>query len=116
MNSFTHVFLIALVICYATQFWLAKRQADHVASHRLAVPDAFKGRVSLEAHQKAADYTIEKGKLGTIDSVIGIIVLLGVDVRRRHQCRIRLLGKSHCFAYACRHYRISDDFSGDDVD
>lgn len=76
MNSFTLIFLIALGFCYATQFWLAKRQADHVADHRSAVPDAFKDRVSLEAHQKAADYTIEKGKLGTIDSIIGIIVLL----------------------------------------
>jgi STE24 endopeptidase len=76
MNSFTIIFLIALVICYATQFWLAKRQFDHVALHRSAVPDAFKDRVSLEAHQKAADYTIEKGKLGTLDSVISIIVLL----------------------------------------
>ncbi len=80
MNSFTLIFLIALAICYATQFWLAKRQADHVASHRSAVPDAFKDRVSLEAHQKAADYTIEKGKLGTIDSVIGIIVLLALTI------------------------------------
>jgi STE24 endopeptidase len=76
MNSFTIIFLIALVICYATQFWLAKRQSDYVASHRSAVPDAFKDRVSLEAHQKAADYTIEKGKLGTIDSVISILLLL----------------------------------------
>jgi STE24 endopeptidase len=76
MNSFTLIFLLALIVCYTVQFWLAKRQSDHVASHRAAVPDAFKDRVSLEAHQKAADYTIEKGKLGTIDSIIGIIVLL----------------------------------------
>jgi STE24 endopeptidase len=76
MNSFTLIFLLALLICYTVQFWLAKRQSDHVASHRSAVPDAFKDRVSLEAHQKAADYTIEKGKLGTIDSIIGIVVLL----------------------------------------
>jgi STE24 endopeptidase len=80
MNSFTLIFLIALVICYAIQFWLAKRQSDHVASHRAAVPDAFKDRVTLEAHQKAADYTIEKGKLGTIDSVISIIVLLVLTI------------------------------------
>lgn len=80
MNSFTLIFLIALAICYATQFWLSKRQADHVADHRSAVPDAFKDRVSLEAHQKAADYTIEKGKLGIIDSVIGIVVLLVLTI------------------------------------
>jgi STE24 endopeptidase len=76
MNSFTLIFLLALVICYATQFWLSKRQFDYVLNHRSAVPDAFKERVSLEAHQKAADYTIEKGRLGIIDSIIGIVVLL----------------------------------------
>jgi STE24 endopeptidase len=76
MNSFTLLFLIALLICYSVQFWLAKRQSSYVAEHRAAVPDAFKDRVSLEAHQKAADYTIEKGRLGIIDSVIGIVVLL----------------------------------------
>jgi STE24 endopeptidase len=80
MNSFTIIFLLALVICYATQFWLAKRQSDHVANHRAAVPDAFKDRVSLEAHQKAADYTIEKGKLGTVDSVLSITLLLLLTV------------------------------------
>ena len=76
MNTFTIIFLFALTISFSIQFWLAKRQASYVASHRSAVPEAFKDRVSLEAHQKAADYTIEKGKLGEIDSIIGVIVLL----------------------------------------
>jgi STE24 endopeptidase len=76
MNTFTIIFLFALTISFSIQFWLAKRQASYVASHRSAVPEAFKDRVSLEAHQKAADYTIEKGNLGEIDSIIGVIVLL----------------------------------------
>jgi STE24 endopeptidase len=76
MNSFTIIFLIALAISYSVQFWLARRQSHCVAEHRSAVPDAFKDKVSLEAHQKAADYTIEKGKLGIIDGVIGVILLL----------------------------------------
>lgn len=80
MNSFTLIFLLALALCYATQFWLSKRQFDYVKKHRSSVPDAFKDRVSLEAHQKAADYTIEKGRLGIIDSIIGIIVLLCLTI------------------------------------
>ena len=76
MNTFTFIFLIALIISYSIQFWLSKRQASYVANHRSAVPEAFKNTVSLEAHQKAADYTIEKGKLGDIDSIIGAIFLL----------------------------------------
>ncbi|MDD2801075.1 MAG: M48 family metallopeptidase [Methylococcales bacterium] len=80
MNTFTIVFIIALIISHSVQFWLSKRQADHVAKHRDAVPDAFKDRVSLPAHQKAADYTLAKGKLGTIDDVIGIALLLLVTL------------------------------------
>ena len=76
MNTFTIIFLIALTISYSIQFWLSKRQTSHVVNNRTKVPDAFKDTVSLEAHQKAADYTVEKERLGDIDSVLGIIFLL----------------------------------------
>ncbi len=76
MNTFTVVFLIALVISYSIQFWLSIRQKAYVLKHRDAVPQAFSDSVSLAAHQKAADYTIEKGKLGDFDSVVGVIFLL----------------------------------------
>ena len=76
MNTFTIIFLIALIISSSIQFWLARRQADYVANHRSAVPDAFKTKVPLEAHQKAADYTLAKIKLGNIDGALGIIILL----------------------------------------
>ncbi|MDD5267031.1 MAG: M48 family metallopeptidase [Methylococcales bacterium] len=76
MNTFTIVFLIALTISSSVQFWLAKRHAEHVAAHRSAVPDAFKAKVPLAAHQKAADYTLAKIKLGNIDSALGIVILL----------------------------------------
>ncbi|MDI1294256.1 MAG: M48 family metallopeptidase, partial [Methylobacter sp.] len=76
MNSFTIVFLIALTLSFSVQFWLAQRHAAYVAKHRFAVPEAFKNTVSLEAHQKAADYTLEKSKLGNVDSIVGVIFLL----------------------------------------
>ena len=76
MNTFTLIFLLALIISSSVQFWLAKRQADYVAAHRFAVPDAFKTKVPLAAHQKAADYSQAKLKLGNSDGVIGIIALL----------------------------------------
>jgi len=76
MNTFTIIFLIALIISSSIQFWLARRQADYVANHRSAVPDAFKTKVPLDAHQKAADYTLAKIKLGNIDGALGIIILL----------------------------------------
>ncbi|MCK5356076.1 MAG: M48 family metallopeptidase, partial [Methyloprofundus sp.] len=76
MNTFTYIFLIALVLSYSVQFWLSRRQSAYVFKHREQVPEAFTESITLEAHQKAADYTIEKGKLGDIDSVVGVIFLL----------------------------------------
>ncbi len=80
MQTFTLIFLIALAISYAIQYWLSKRQIDYIQAHRDAVPPAFKDRVTLEAHQKAADYTIEKEKLGEIDSLISIVMLLALTL------------------------------------
>jgi len=76
MHTFTIVFLIAVVISYAIQQWLSNRQKSFILEHRSAVPDAFKDSVALDAHQKAADYTIEKEKLGGIDSIVGVIFLI----------------------------------------
>jgi len=78
MNTFTIIFLIALIISSSIQFWLGLN-ARLIMSQliALAVPDAFKSKVPLEAHQKAADYTLAKIKLGQyIDGALGIIVLL----------------------------------------
>ena len=67
-------FLIASTIC---RFWLSSRQMRHVALHRSKVPAQFSDSITLEAHHKAADYTIAKGKLGFIDILIGAVVTLG---------------------------------------
>ena len=76
MNTFTIIFLIALALSFGTQFWLSRRQITHVLNKRGEVPNAFKEKVSLEAHQKAADYTVAKSRLGDIDSILGVVYLL----------------------------------------
>ncbi len=76
MQTFTLIFLIAVAISYGIQQWLSTRQKSFVLEHRSAVPEAFKDSVELDAHQKAADYTIEKEKLGGLDSIFGVIVLI----------------------------------------
>lgn len=76
MNSFSFVFIVALILSFSIQFWLSKRQAAYVKAHRSAVPEAFKSRVPLEAHQKAADYTLDKSKIGDLDSVVSHLLLL----------------------------------------
>ncbi len=76
MNTFTIIFLAALALSYAVEFWLASRQFAHVQAHSDAVPEAFRDSITLEAHQKAADYTIAKGRLGEVDRAVSLAVLL----------------------------------------
>lgn len=76
MNTFTVIFLCAVAVSFAVEFWLAKRQASYVAQHRAEVPDAFKNTVPLAAHQKAADYTLAKGRLADVDRLLSVVVLL----------------------------------------
>ncbi|PTT15924.1 peptidase M48 [Acidovorax sp. HMWF029] len=73
----TLAFAAALVLGLALKFWLATRQVRHVARHRAAVPTPFAERIPLAAHQKAADYTITKARLGLLGMALGYVVLLG---------------------------------------
>lgn len=79
MNSptFSVLFVIFLGITVSLQVWLASRQIRHVARNRGAVPNEFTEKISLEAHQKAADYTITKTKFGLLSLFFSVIVLLG---------------------------------------
>ena len=73
----TLLFAAALLASLGLRLWLSTRQMRHVAAHRGAVPAAFVGKVSLEAHQKAADYTLAKGRFGLVSMAFGAVVLLG---------------------------------------
>lgn len=73
----TAAFALALVASVILKFWLATRQMRHVAQHRATVPAAFQAQISLEAHHKAADYTIAQGRLGLLELAFGTAVVLG---------------------------------------
>lgn len=74
------IFLGALAAASATRLWLAWRQIRHVRAHRAQVPAAFAQAISLAAHQKAADYTSAKNRLGAVEIVIGAIVLIALTL------------------------------------
>ncbi len=80
LNALTWLFLAALAAATATRLWLARRQMRHVRAHRDAVPAMFAEAIPLAAHQKAADYTVAKAKLGIIDVVIGAALLLALTL------------------------------------
>ena len=73
----TALFAAALGLGLLLRFWLTSRQIRHVAQHREAVPAAFAQTITLAAHQKAADYTLAKARLGLLEMALGAAVLLG---------------------------------------
>ena len=76
MHAFTLAFLAALAVATAMRLWLAVRHARHVREHRRAVPPDFVPSVTLAAHQKAADYTVAKTRLGMVDTLVSAGLLL----------------------------------------
>jgi len=80
MNTFTEVFLLMFAVVTATQYWLARRQAAYVLANKESVPSAFAQTVSLAAHEKAADYTLAKSKLGDVERGLGVLLMLGLTI------------------------------------
>jgi STE24 endopeptidase len=76
MHPLTLAFLAALAIATATRIWLASRHIRYVTANRNAVPRGFADSVALPAHQKAADYTAAKTRLGIVDALVSVVVLL----------------------------------------
>lgn len=70
------LFATAVALQWLLRVWLVSRQVRHVATHRSAVPPAFAHRISLSAHQKAADYTLAKARVSLIDITLSAAVLL----------------------------------------
>jgi len=79
-NAFTWVFLAALAAASVVRLWLARRQILHVRAHRAKVPQSFAETIPLPAHQKAADYTVAKARLGAVDVLIGAAALLALTL------------------------------------
>ena len=75
--SFSVLFVTFLLVAVSVRFWLASRQIRHVQRNRHAVPADFAEKVSLAAHQKAADYTVAKTKLGMVTLFVSTAVLIG---------------------------------------
>jgi len=76
VNLFTYIFLFSLCLGILIQWILVQKHINCVRSNRNNVPEAFNEKISLEAHQKAADYTEAKVKTGLVELVIGSALLL----------------------------------------
>ncbi|OHC62193.1 MAG: peptidase M48 [Rhodocyclales bacterium GWA2_65_20] len=77
---FTLLFLVTLAASTALRLWLDLRHLRHVVLHRDWVPAGFAGRIELDDHRKAADYTVAKVRIGLIEIVVDTVVLLALTL------------------------------------
>ena len=73
--TFTLIFVGLLITTTAVRLWLGSRHIAHVQAHRGSVPSPFEGNISLESHQKAADYSAAKTTLVLIEAVAQALLL-----------------------------------------
>jgi len=79
---FTFLFVLMLLTDVVLRLWLASRHIRHVSGHRDAVPAEFSSRINLASHQRAADYTVARTRLGMVErlfdaAVLVVLTLLG---------------------------------------
>ncbi len=79
-ETFSLLFVAAVVLTLLAKVTLLVRQMRHVLAWRERVPAAFAGAISLEAHHKAADYTRARMRLGLVDVFIGTAFVLAMTL------------------------------------
>ncbi|MGN6578523.1 MAG: M48 family metallopeptidase [Bordetella sp.] len=77
---FSLVFVMMLLADLAARMWLSARQMRHVAGHRDQVPAEFADRINLASHQRAADYTRARARLGMLEQIYDAVILLGLTL------------------------------------
>lgn len=80
MQIVTIIFVVMLGISTCVLLWLAGRHIRHVTAHRQQVPADFVQVITLEQHQKGADYTVAKTHLQWWQTVWNGLVVLAWTV------------------------------------
>lgn len=75
-QCFELIFLLFLFGDLFLKLYLDARQARSIRLHRDSVPKDFASAISLQAHQKAADYCLERIRFSRIEHVVDLVWLL----------------------------------------
>ncbi|MEO0975512.1 MAG: M48 family peptidase, partial [Pseudomonadota bacterium] len=76
MHWLTALFLVLLVVTTGVRLWLSTRQVRAVTLGREHVPAPFSNTITLDQHQKAADYTVAVTRLNRIGAVVDAALML----------------------------------------
>lgn len=75
-TTFSETVFALLTIKLLIQIYLNQRQHTFVQKHKTAVPSFFSNQISLEEHQKAADYTSAKMYFSNISLIFDFFITL----------------------------------------
>ena len=76
MSDISIFFLVLVTASLSLKLWLNYRQTLSVQQHQTQVPAAFQQTIALEAHQKAAAYTLAKTRLANSALLVDSLWLL----------------------------------------
>jgi STE24 endopeptidase len=76
MTTIAALIFAAIVLSGLLNVYLDRRQAAAVLAHRGAVPGAFAATVTLEEHQRAADYTVARTRLSAVETIYDTVLAL----------------------------------------
>ena len=98
VTAFTALFVVFVLAAVAWRVWLGVRQARHVMRHRDQVPADFVALIPIDAHRKAADYTLDKQRLAlgetvAIDAALLLALTVGGGLAAIDSLSRRLLGE-----------------------
>jgi STE24 endopeptidase len=79
-SLFQGLFVALLVVSVGLRIHLSRRQERHVRAHREEVPSPFRGAIPLEAHWKAADYTVARTRFSRVAALWDAVVLLALTL------------------------------------
>ena len=79
-TTLTTLFICMLATTTIIRFWLGNRHVHFVQSHRNQVPSAFEANISLESHQKAADYSADKTRLVIYEGIAQALLVLALTI------------------------------------
>ncbi len=89
---FTLSFVFFLLAGVGLRMWLATRQVRCVRGHRDGVPPEFVGHISLQSHQRAADYTLARVRVNLLEQWVDALLLVGLTLLGGLQFLNRHLG------------------------
>lgn len=73
-------FAMAVLASLVLKLWLSSRQIKYVSAHADQVPERFADRIGLDAHRKAAAYTVTKQRLSLVETSWGAMVLVALTL------------------------------------